>query len=140
MRFAPLLLLALCGCAVRGAPAPDYTKVLGFTVCQHEQVLSFVRTRTILNDPHGPGHIAHELMHEQQMLRHDTCADWDAYWAGHRAELEAEAFCQDVQYSVRIGMPFEDAIAKWAHWMWTTMPDLKLDHAAASALIRRYCQ
>ena len=115
---------------------------LGFTVCDRGQGLGFVAVRA-LGTAQERGTIAHEKKHMEHIDRLGSCALYAAWIAQHRAEAEAEAFCEDVKSDIMPPRNWgrEQAQHTYARWMadTTAYPQLRLSVDSALNLMRKYC-
>lgn len=115
----------------------------GFSVCDKlAGPLGYVRIDVLLR-PDGGAVVRHELKHMEQMRRKASCAVWTrAYqveWPQSGVESEAEAFCENVKYSMEVfGWRKEIAIDAYAARLVFSYP-FKLRMSTAREALGRYC-
>jgi hypothetical protein len=63
---------------------------------------------------------------------------WEAYMDEHLADIEAEAFCEDLKIDP---LPYNAALYKYGDWLSSSYPELQpLSGDSAMKLIHKYCK
>lgn len=139
--LAGVLLVPSCAQPLNGGLRyfPDPT-LYGWSYCYNDQPVGWVNIK-LIGTPDEVGTIAHERMHGQQMLRQGTCERYSVWLATHRAEAEAEAFCEEVK--IESAPPFTmsrgGAKLKYGAWLARAYPQFGLNIADAIQLLNKFC-
>ena len=112
----------------------------GWSHCVNDEPVAWINIR-IIGTPDEATTVAHELMHGKQMRRQGTCVQYAAWLSVHRAEAEAEAFCEEVMLETRppYSLTLGAAKVKYANWLSRGYPQFNLTPADALGLLNGFC-